>query len=77
MTSSLPKSKKKEKYITYPAETTVFKWAGPEGFGEFIFIPSQNKIELDDEYMTKQFIKDRLCEMVDRCVSRSDKGWKP
>lgn len=58
--------KKKPLYVCSPEGTVYFRWAGPEGFGMFGFIPSQNRIEIDAEYMGKQFIKDRLCEMVDR-----------
>lgn len=63
--------RKKHKHITYPQETIYFKWAGPEGFGEFGFICQQNNIECDNECMSKEFIKKRLCEMVDRSKLRS------
>lgn len=39
------------------------------GFGELYFAQDEDgTIHCDNEYMSKEFIKAVLCEMVDRCV---------
>lgn len=37
------------------------------GFGEFTFAMKDGKIVCDNECMSKQFIKDVLCALVDEC----------
>lgn len=63
-----------KKYYCFPAsKVTTFKWVGSKGFGAFTFINTfkEDNIECDNEYMTKAFIKKRLCEMVDRSILES------
>jgi len=62
-----------EKYECNPAASymgAAFTWIGPRGFGEFHFyIDRKNgKVYCDNELMSKKFIKDLLCDMVDGCI---------
>lgn len=54
-----------------PLETSVtFEWSEPKvGFGQFYFYVEQDgNIVCGNEGMSKEFIKKKLCEMVDGCM---------
>lgn len=38
------------------------------GFGEFTFYNKKGKIYCNNETMSKEFIKEMLCKMVDDCI---------
>jgi hypothetical protein len=47
-------------------DTICFQWAKPgTGFGGFIFYYKDGKLYCDNECMSKEFLKERLCKMVD------------
>ncbi len=52
-----------------PSNTTIFSWSAKSvGFGEFYFYTKDNKTHCENEFMSKEFIKKMLCEMVDDCI---------
>lgn len=54
-----------------PSGDCEFGWVSTGiGFGSFRFWVSEedNVLHCDNEAMSKQFIKDMLCQMVDECV---------
>jgi hypothetical protein len=58
-------------YVYPDCEWVSFRWGVPGiGFGEFIFKtdPETGEVTCDSEMMTKEFIKERLCKMVDDCI---------
>ncbi len=53
----------------YPSKNIVFKWAAPKtGFGEFYIYMKPDGMHCESEMMSKEFIKDRLCKMIDDCI---------
>lgn len=65
--------RKKARYFCDPCGHVTFRWRGDSGFGTFSFLNpiKSDRVECDNEYMTKKFIKARLCQMVDECKLRS------
>ena len=54
-----------------PQRTIGFSWTAKDiGFGEFVFIWNDEKerLEMDTETMSKEFIKRMLCQMVDEAT---------
>lgn len=52
-----------------PAGHVVFQWSMTGmGFGSFAFYVRNRAVRCDNELMSKQFVKDILCQMVDDCV---------
>ena len=54
-----------------PQSTIGFSWhAKGIGFGEFVFIwiAEKNRLDMDTECMSKEFIKRMLCQMVDEAT---------
>lgn len=53
-----------------PADTCTVVWGVEKlGWGEFVFyVGDDKKVHCANEIMSKEFIKARLCEMVDNCV---------
>jgi hypothetical protein len=53
-----------------PAEKFTVAWGVKNlGWGEFIFyIDSDHKVHCHNELMSKRFIKEQLCKMVDDCI---------
>ena len=59
-----------EDRIKPDAETVVFRWSKDRvGFGEFIFFtnPETGTMKCESEMMGKEFVKEMLCLMVDKC----------
>lgn len=54
----------------HPFEDVIsIKWAAPQtGWGEFVFFWKDKQLHCDSETMSKKFVKDRLCKMVDDCI---------
>jgi hypothetical protein len=47
----------------------TIEWTSAQvGFGQFKFYTKDNVIYCDHECMSKEFIKQVLCDMVDNCV---------
>ena len=47
----------------------IFQWSkAGRGFGEFAFYHKDKKIYCYNELMSKEFIKEMLCKMVDDCI---------
>ncbi len=45
-----------------------FSWGKPgTGFGQVLFYTKDGTLHCDNECMSKEFIKERLCKMVDDC----------
>jgi len=53
-----------------PMESITVSWGVQKiGWGQFVFYIGEDKqVHCDNEMMGKEFIKARLCEMVDNCV---------
>ena len=52
---------------TYDRESVVFRWNVEKvGFGEISFYYKDGKLECNNECMSKEFIKEILCDFVDR-----------
>jgi len=59
-------------YIDIEDDFTVL-WGREEcGWGEFTFFPKEGEIHCDNECMSKEFLKETLCELVDRSEFRWD-----
>lgn len=51
-----------------PEATPCFNWsANGVGFGQFYFYMKDGKMMCSNEMMSKEFIKDLLCKMIDEC----------
>jgi hypothetical protein len=63
-----------EQMIRMGAEDAIcVQWAKPGvGFGNLVFYFKDGVLRCDNECMSKEFIKDRLCKMVDNCVLDDD-----
>ena len=47
-------------------DAVSFSWGVPgRGFGQLIFYMKEGKLYCDNECMDKEFIKERLCKLVD------------
>ena len=47
----------------------AFQWGLPgTGFGNIVFYTKDGELRCDNECMSKKFIKERLCKMVDDCI---------
>ena len=52
-----------------PAGYVAFQWSMKGiGFGSVGFYTKDGKVHCDNEMMSKQFVKEILCNMVDDCV---------
>jgi hypothetical protein len=70
---TLDKEFAEEVGIAYEKRAMGFQWTcSGLGFGEFWFKVENEKIVCENEGMTKKFIKEMLCKMVDDCVLVSD-----
>ena len=48
-----------------------FEWSAKgKGFGRFYFFFKDNELICDSEYMSKEFVKKMLCNMVDQATFR-------
>jgi len=44
----------------------IMAWAKPGvGFGEIVFYYKDNELHCENETMSREFVKERLCKMVD------------
>jgi len=57
----------KKKDIDISNNFKIFFSVEKFGFGELTFYKENNKIFCDNEYMGKDFIKQMLCALVDKC----------
>jgi len=64
-----------EQMIPMGAETFAqFSWSKPGlGFGSISFYEMDGTLYCDNECMSKEFIKERLCKMVDNSTFEDDK----
>lgn len=62
-------------FINDAHEGFIISWDSDKGFGQFAFVKDKkiNKFEIDNEMMTKEFIKAVLNKMVDDAELKSDK----
>ncbi len=52
-----------------PTDPVTFQWSAKGvGFGQFVFYMQDGVLHCDSELMSKQFIKETLCKMIDNCV---------
>ena len=53
-----------------PSDNFTVVWGVEKlGWGEFMFyVGTDKKVHCRNEIMSKEFIKARLCEMVDNCI---------
>ena len=50
-------------------ETTVIVWGRPGvGFGEVVFYKEDGALKCDNEGMSPEFIKEVLCDLVDKAT---------
>ena len=52
-----------------PVGETTFLWSQQKfGFGQVSFYVQDGKVHCRNETMSKQWIKQQLCQMVDNCI---------
>ncbi len=64
----------KQQMIPIGCEDPVqFSWGKPgTGFGQLLFYIKDGELLCDNECMSKEFIKERLCKMVDDCKTTEE-----
>ena len=56
-------------YATFFAKHFTIKWGKKGvGFGQFVFYREGNRIRIDNEYMSKDFIKEIINELIDSAI---------
>jgi hypothetical protein len=57
-------------YFRMSRHVVQIEWSNPKGFGVIRLIKEGKRIILDDEHMGKIFVKQLLCELIDRAEVR-------
>ena len=65
----LPVPEEHQMILKGAEDWAAFQWGQPgTGFGNIVFYTMNGKLRCDNEHMSKEFIKERLCKMVDDAI---------
>lgn len=69
----VPTPDKQQMIPMYATDPVQFTWGKPgTGFGQLLFYIRDGELLCDNECMSKEFIKERLCKMVDDCKTTEE-----
>lgn len=70
----LPTPEEQQMILKGAEDYAAFQWGQPGmGFGNVVFYTMDGQLRCDNECMSKDFIKERLCKMVDDAIMDDDK----